>query len=112
MKINAKSWILFVLLASPILYVSSCFGIAHHRDSSMNSVIIGDTLEDVVAKMGRPSHIDSGAEYYTRYIGHPCSTPGCKRFWYENHLALDVEAWFVELDIANRVVRKDRLSSP
>ena len=112
MKFLPKHGLLAVLVGAPVLYISSCTWIKHSRTFSFESVNIGESLTETISKMGTPSHIDSGSEYFARYIDWPCKGPKCKRLWYENRLFLDIEAWAIQTDSAGHVIAKDHIVSP
>ena len=104
--------VLCSLLVILVLYLSTCSLISNSRARSFDEVTIGEELNAVLTKLGSPSKIEMPGELFARYASKQCSAPCIKRLWYENHLALDIEALSVEFDANDVVVNKTHWSSP
>ncbi len=104
--------VVWTLLGMPILYVGSCAFISATKSDAFDLIKIGDLESDVIRVLGTPSVKETVDEPFTTYISRPCTDDCNYRIWYENHLSLDMEAWFVEFSSEQRVVRKAKLHSP
>ncbi|PSD26392.1 hypothetical protein C7E18_14765 [Stenotrophomonas maltophilia] len=62
--------------------------------------------------MGQPDVVEHAGVPFTRYASRECSGLCAQRWWYENRLGMDTEAWSVELDASDRVLTTSRLTSP
>lgn len=67
------------------------------RANAFAIINTGDTREVVLARFGRPSHIERPGALFTRYASQQCQNPCVERLWFENRLTLDIEAWSVTL---------------
>jgi len=73
---------------------------------------IGDSQSQVIAYLGIPASKTGTGEPFPRVTGAGCELPCVVRFWYENRLFLDFEAWSVDLDLNSHVVDKYHWVSP
>lgn len=107
------NWAIFALVVFvPFGYVSSCAYIAKTNSNGFDAIKVGDTEARVIELMGTPSVREKPDILFSRYATEKCPSPCVERFWYENRMALDIEAWSVELDISRRVVIKSHWASP
>jgi hypothetical protein len=104
---------LTILALVPLLYISTCSVICCKRSKDFERVGVGNTEQQVVAALGTPSVLEksSGASF-SRYGAQACAAPCAERFWFENRLTLDSEAWSVELDAGGKVIKKSHWVSP
>lgn len=110
---NIAKVLLLGLVASPVVYVSSCSYLSHSRRAAFDAVVVGDSQETVARKFGSSVVIErSKGQPFLRYASQACTMPCVERWWLENRMALDTEAWSVEFDQEGRVVRKVTWSSP
>jgi hypothetical protein len=92
-------------------YVVACAGTSASRSHAFNAIQLGDTRQAVVDVFGVPSVVELRGQPFLRYTSAPCV--GCKeRLWFENRLSLDTEAWSIELNFEDRVIKKYAWHSP
>ncbi|WP_449421747.1 hypothetical protein [Rhodanobacter lindaniclasticus] len=109
----AKNVLFGLLIASPILYVSACSYISRSRQMAFDAVAEGDTQEAVARKLISGYVIEkAGGKAFLRYASRACTAPCVERWWIENRMAFDTEAWSVEFGNDGRVLRKVEWSSP
>lgn len=104
-----------IVVATVILvaYIGGCSLISSNRNKAFESINIGDTEANVVARFGAPPSVrERPGALFARYASRPCMGSCNERLWYENRLAFATEAWSVELDRNARVVHKARWVSP
>lgn len=107
------SWsIVAILLVIIVTYGSACAYVRIKRQASYDSVRIGDTADVVLAQFGDPSVKEAPDKFFGRYASTKCRSPCVQRLWFENRLALDIEAWSVSLGSDGRVVEKNHWISP
>lgn len=94
------------------LYITSCFCIFSEKNKYFDKVLIGSSEQDVIRLLGQPSIIDGNAKGFFRYASEKCIAPCKARFWYENRLTFDIEAWSIEFDKNGRVINKAHWVSP
>jgi len=83
-----------------VAFPRACFGSA------------GAGKAEVLQALGQPDVVEHAGAPFTRYASRGCSGRCAQRWWYENRLGLDTEAWSVELDASDRVLTTSRLTSP
>ena len=93
-------------------YITICSYVQAKRQEAFNSVNEGDTASSVVARFGTPSVREGPEKPFSRYGASRCQSPCVERLWFENRLALDLEAWSVSLGSDGRVVKKSHWVSP
>jgi hypothetical protein len=103
---KAKKIFLWLAISSPILYISSCVIISAYKDKAFDAIKIGDTQESVIESIGNPSMRETSGFLFPRYASKKCKDPCVERLWYENELAIGLEAWSFELDKEGRVINK------
>jgi protein involved in sex pheromone biosynthesis len=101
-----KKIFIWLIVASPILYISTCTIISSKKDKAFNTIGIGDSQEKVIKILGNPSVRENPYSLFARYASSKCRNPCAERLWFENELAIGIEAWSVELDNQNRVTDK------
>ena len=109
---SIKKVLLWLLLISPVLYVTSCMFVSGQRTTAFDAINVGDTRDIVIGRFGLPSHVERPGVMFTRYASHQCQSLCDERLWFENRLSLDTEAWSVELDKGGRVIKKSHWASP
>jgi hypothetical protein len=100
------------VVAVALLYVATCLYVRAKRQEAFNSVSVGDMATSVVARLGTPSVREGPEELFPRYTSSGCRSPCVERLWFENRLALDLEAWSVSIGSDGRVVEKYHWVSP
>lgn len=100
------------IFAVPALYVGSCSYVGVYYNNAFNDLDMGSTASEVLMRMGSPAHIEKSGEIYSRYASEACVSPCAKRIWFENKLSMDTEAWSVEFDSEQRLIKKTRWVSP
>jgi hypothetical protein len=95
-----------------LFYLATCLYVRTKRQWSYDSVKIGDTAEFVIGQFGIPSVKETPEKPFLRYASTECHVPCAERLWFENRLALDIEAWSVSLGNDGRVVEKYHWASP
>jgi hypothetical protein len=94
------------VIAVAFLYVATCLYVRAKREEAFNSVNAGETAASVVARFGTPSVREAPEKLFSRYASSGCLPPCAERLWFENRLALDLEAWSVSIGSDGRVVEK------
>ncbi len=89
----------------------SCSYLATANNREYKLINKGDSKADVIAQLGIPSTKTQTNEPFPR-VGSGCELPCIERFWYENRLFLDIEAWSVDFDANDRVLEKYHWTSP
>ena len=107
-----KRTVLWAALVIPIVYISTCTLVAENKARAFNLINIGDAKLEVFRKLGNPSAREKAETLFSRYASQECKSPCVERLWFENRLALDLEAWSIELGEDNRVIKKTHWVSP
>lgn len=106
-------WTAWIIVLVPLLYVSTCSMIATVKTRGFDKVNKGNTEQQVIEALGNPSVREkSGGVPFRRYTAYACEAPCVERFWFENRMGMDIEAWSVEFDGNGKVVSKSHLTSP
>ncbi|WP_313413372.1 hypothetical protein [Stenotrophomonas sp.] len=95
-----------------VAYVAGCSAISAWHSRALASVPVGAGKAEVLRGLGQPDVVEDAGVPFTRYASSGCSGHCAQRWWYENRLGLDTEAWSVELDAADRVLATSHLTSP
>jgi hypothetical protein len=106
-----KIWT-WLLLLSPSLYIGSCVYFSGNLSAKFERINIGDTKSVLINVFGSPSHIERSDFLFSRYADKKCQNPCVERLWYENRMAMDIEAWSFEIDKDNLVTKKYHWVSP
>jgi hypothetical protein len=93
-------------------YVATCLYINMKHQAAYDSVKVGDPADLVILRLGSPSVREDQEKLFSRYASSKCQPPCVERLWFENRLALDMEAWSVSLGDDGRVVEKYHWVSP
>lgn len=109
---STRSVTIAALVLIVLSYGTACFYIKMQRQAAYDSVKIGDTGDFVIALFGKSSVSENSEKPFYRYASKNCSLPCVERLWFENRLALDIEAWSVSLGKDGRVVEKYHWVSP
>lgn len=105
--------LLWGFLLLPILYVSTCSYFSQRKTRGFEAINVGDAEGEVIRLLGKPSLREkAGDRPFGRYSSYACVLPCSERLWYENPLAFVGEAWSVELDKDQRVIKTIRWVSP
>lgn len=105
--------VLWMIFAAIIASTGTCSFKSYSQNHAFDEVQIGDTEAAVIARFGeKPSFSEQSNTHFLRYATQQCSGECVRRLWYENRLSFDTEAWSVELDKHNRVIKKSRWVSP
>ena len=107
-----KKVVLWAALVIPVMYISTCTLVAENKGRAFNLIKIGDTQSDVIRLLGNPSVREKSGTLFSRYASQGCQSPCVERLWFENRLALDLEAWSIELAEGDRVIKKTHWVSP
>lgn len=95
-----------------VTYVAGCSAISAWHFHALASVPVGAGKTEVLQALGRPDVVEQVDTPFVRYASIGCGGRCVQRWWYENRLGLDTEAWSVELDAYDRVVATSRWTSP
>jgi len=95
-----------------VAYVASCSAISAWHSHALASVPVGASRAEVLRALGHPDVVEHAGVPFARYASSGCSGRCAQRWWYENRLGLDTEAWSVELDASDRVLATSRWTSP
>ena len=106
MRITWTLTVIGVLCITAISYLAACISVKTRLQSSYDSIQIGDPANAVIARLGSPSVKEISEKPFYRYASSECRKPCVERWWYENRLALDIEAWSVSIGSDDRVVSK------
>ena len=110
-KISPKKILLCLLILSPAWYVAACCVFSNSRKEAFYQVQTGDTRQAVLARFGKPTHVEREGVVFKHYSSTPCTAPCAERLWFENRLNSELEVWAVSLDRHGRVVDKNYLIS-
>jgi hypothetical protein len=105
------TWAILAVI-SLLLYAGACVYIKIKRQAAYDAVKIGDTAGSVIAQLGSPSVKETSDKLFSRYASSKCQSPCTERWWFENRLAFDIEAWSVSIGNDGTVVGKDHWLSP
>lgn len=109
----AKNLVFGVVAVIPLFYVSSCSYISHSRQVAFDAVVVGESKNSVAEKFGSSFVVEKAGEPpFSRYASRPCTAPCVERWWLENRMAFDTEAWSIEFGRDGHVMRKVEWSSP
>jgi hypothetical protein len=104
-------WLFIAMI--PVAYLGTCSFISREKDHEFAAISVGNSREQVIAAFGSPSSIEDlnhpGAD---KYGARPCNKPCAQRLWFTNKFSLGLEAWSVELDGNEQVIRKSHWVSP
>ncbi|WP_145608980.1 hypothetical protein [Nitrospirillum amazonense] len=92
--------------------IAAAFYTTTRTQSSFDTIEVGQTEKSVIGILGRPSVTEYPSRPFTRYAVHGCETPCARRIWYENRLALDMEAWSISIGDNGTVLEKYHWLSP
>ena len=95
-----------------VAYVAGCSAISAWHSHALASVSVGASRAEVMRALGHPDVVEHAGAPFTRYASRGCSGRCAQRWWYENRLRLDTQAWSVELDASDRVLATSRWTSP
>ncbi|ARZ74873.1 hypothetical protein CCR98_12035 [Stenotrophomonas sp. WZN-1] len=95
-----------------VAYVAGCSAISAWHSRALASVPVGAGKAEVLRGLGQPDVVEDAGVPFTRYASSGCSGHCTQRWWYENRLGLDTEAWSLELDASDRVLATSHLTSP
>lgn len=95
-----------------VAYVAGCSAISSWHSHALAAVTVGAGRAEVIRALGQPDVVERAGIPFTRYASSGCSSRCAQRWWYENRLGLDTEAWSVELDASDRVFATSRWTSP
>lgn len=107
-----KNSLFAIVVAGPLVYVSSCSYLSHARQIAFESVEDGESKESVSQKLGSYTVETALGPPFLRYASRACVAPCAERWWLENRMAFDTEAWSVEFDKDGHVIRKVEWTSP
>lgn len=95
-----------------LAYVAGCSAISAWHSHALASVPVGASRAEVLRALGCPDVVEHAGVPLARYASSGCSGRCAQRWWYENRLGLDTEAWSIELDASDRVLATSRWTSP
>lgn len=95
-----------------VAYAAGCSAISAWHSHALASVPAGAGKAEVLRALGQPDVVEHAGAPFSRYASRECSGRCAQRWWYENRLGLDAEAWSVELDASDRVFAASHLTSP
>jgi hypothetical protein len=94
------------------LYAATCLYVRAKRQEAFSAISVGDSVDSVIGKFGKPSVSETPETLFARYASTKCEAPCAERLWFENRLAFDIEAWSVSIGSDGRVVEKYHWVSP
>lgn len=94
------------------LYGAVAFAVRTSRQRAFDTTVIGATSESVIERFGAPFVRERPDRPFGRYATSNCAPPCTERLWFENRLALDLEAWSVSIGSDGRVIDKYHWVSP
>jgi hypothetical protein len=94
------------------LYAATCVYVRTKRQEAFSTISVGDSVDSVIERFGNPSVRETTEKLFARYASTKCQAPCAERLWFENRLALDIEAWSVSIGTDGRVVEKYHWISP
>ena len=107
------SVVVLIIGAAIAASIGFCTFVSHARNSPFEALQVGASERSVIDLFGaQPSVREKPGVLFARYASEPCAAPCVERIWFENKLSLDTEAWFIELDQDQHVVKKSRWVSP
>ena len=109
-KILQRLILLLVVLAA--VFVASFSIQASQRTRALGKIVVGDTQESVIARLGQPSRSELPGQPYKVYASQGCIAPCAVRLWWEWPVFRGIEAWSVELGTDHRVVQTYHWVSP
>jgi hypothetical protein len=112
MRVRYTALTIGTMTALLLSYLAACAYIKNDRQAAYDSVKIGDTVDTVITRFGSPSMRDGPDKIFARYASSKCEPPCVERLWFENRLALDIEAWSVSVGSNGRVIDKYHWVSP
>ncbi len=102
----------WIIVLVPVLYVSTCSIISGSRSREFESIVIGQTEQQVIDALGQPSIREKrGGVPFQRYTSYPCEAPCAERLWFENRMSFDFDAWSVDLSDEGKIIKKSRWAS-
>ena len=101
-----------VILGVLVSLAAYCAFQVHKYNSGLASVSPGNSSVQVIALLGLPSYTEPAGHPYLRYTGTPCKSPCARRLWWEWPIFPGIEAWSVELNSNDRVLKTYHWVSP
>ncbi|WP_308517791.1 hypothetical protein [uncultured Stenotrophomonas sp.] len=80
-----------------VAYVAGCSAISVWHSRALASVPVEASRVEVLRALGQPDVVEHAGVPFARYASSGCSGRCAQRWWYENRLGLDTEAWSVEM---------------
>jgi len=103
----------WAVILVPLLYISTCSVISSRTTRAFEKISVGDSEQQVSEALGTPSIREKSAVApFRRYTAYACKPPCADRFWYENRMGMDLEAWSIEFDASGKVIKKSKWTSP
>ena len=112
MPLSNAEVVILALVGCPFFYVASCAHISLNRQEAFKSIKIGDSADTVLKHLGPPSVKERPEKLFSRFANTGCEAPCAERWWFENTMGLDIEAWSVWLDADGKVLEKYHWVSP
>lgn len=112
MRFSKTEIAICALVGSPFFYVASCEHVSANRREAFDATKIGDSADAVQKRFGLPSVKERPEKPFTRYASKGCNTPCAERWWFENRMMLDIEAWSVSFSADGKVLAKYHWVSP
>lgn len=101
------------ILIAAVVYGGNCVLTSRNRNLAFDAIVAGDTEQTVLDRFGTaPSIRERRGVPFRRYASNGCAPPCGERWWFENRLSFDVEAWSITFDEERRVIAKARWVSP
>lgn len=89
-----------------VAYVAGCSAISVWHSRALASVPVEASRVEVLRALGQPDVVEHAGVPFARYASSGCSGRCAQRWWYENRLGLDTEAWSVEMECFRLRTRK------
>jgi hypothetical protein len=104
--------LILVSIALAVIFVASCSVQASHKTRALAQIAPGQSAQSVISRLGQPTRRELPSEPFLVYADHGCMAPCAVRLWWEWPLFRGIEAWSVELDSRQRVLRTVHWVSP
>ena len=103
--------LLIVIMSASVIF---CMHTAKKYDEAFDRISIGESEADVINIFGRPNVLQLQGVAFQAYLTEPCTSPCAERLWWEAPFPVPrgIEAWVVEFDSSNKVMKKYFIAFP
>ena len=116
-NIISKRKVWLILLALIVILISSvvfCMLTARKYDEAFDHISVGESEANVIDAFGKPDVRQFQDTAFEAYLTEPCISPCAERLWWEAPFPVPrgLEAWVIEFDSSNKVMRKYFIAFP